>query len=67
MILSVDGAFHHGAAALTAIAALSTPVSPLNRINRHLFRSQAVAHWTYPLLVGGRNLLLRLFGRQGIA
>ena len=58
MILSLGGVYHHGAAALPAIAAMSTPVSAFNKINVRLFRSEALSRLTYPMMVRGRNLLL---------
>jgi predicted DCC family thiol-disulfide oxidoreductase YuxK len=67
MILAIGDAFYHGADALSGIVGLTTSSSLFNRANVALFRSAPVARAVYPAMRAGRNLLLRLLGRQTIA
>lgn len=63
VVLRVGDEWAHGADALHRLALLSTPVGPFNALNYWLFRSSRRAALAYPLLRGGRNLLLRLLRR----
>lgn len=67
MLLRYRGGFYHGDAALHMLAALSTPGAGFNRLIAWLFRSPTRARLAYPWLRGGRNLALRLLGRQPLA
>lgn len=60
------GAWHHGADAVHVLAGLAAPVTGAQRLHRWLFRSRAVTQALYPALRAGRNLTLRLLGRQPI-
>jgi predicted DCC family thiol-disulfide oxidoreductase YuxK len=66
MIVDLDGAIYHGAAAVHILALLSTPVGLFNRCNRLIFSHHWLAHLLYPVLAAGRNILLFLLGRKKI-
>jgi predicted DCC family thiol-disulfide oxidoreductase YuxK len=63
LVVQVGPNLYHGANALHALAAMSTPIGGLNRLSYVVFRSPRRAARLYPLLVAGRRLLLRLLGR----
>jgi len=54
---------YHGAAAMQMLAALTTPVSWCNRLAAALLSRRAAARLLYPVLNGGRMLLLMLRGK----
>lgn len=56
----------HGEDCINRIALMSTPSGLFNRINATVFRSPRASKALYPVLRGGRNLALRLMGRQKI-
>lgn len=64
MVLKLDGRYHHGADCLNTLALLSTPSTAFNQVTRWLFRSPKASRLAYPLLRGGRNVVLRVLGRQ---
>lgn len=64
MAVDIDGTWYEGSDAVHALAALSTPSTAFNRINRLLFASRRSSGLLYPLMRGGRNILLFLLGRQ---
>ena len=66
MVVKLDGRLHHGDAAMTAIALMTTPSGLFNRVMRALFRRPGLARVLYPPMVAGRNLTLRLLGRRRI-
>src|SRR5688572_4535566 len=66
MLLKLDGRYYHGADCINALALLTTPSGIFNRLNRALFRSKAVSRLAYPVLRAGRNLALKLLGREQI-
>jgi predicted DCC family thiol-disulfide oxidoreductase YuxK len=66
MVVALGGRLHHGDAALTALALLTTPVGLFNRLTAWVFRSPTRARVLYPPMVAGRNLVLRLLGRRKI-
>jgi predicted DCC family thiol-disulfide oxidoreductase YuxK len=66
MLLYLDGAFYHGADCLHRLALLTTRSTGFNRMTRWLFRSPRIARISYPVLRAGRNLTLRLMGREAI-
>lgn len=66
MVVALGERLHHGDAALTALALLTTPVGLFNRITAWTFRSPLRARVLYPAMVTGRNLVLRLLGRRKI-
>ena len=66
MVVKLDGQLHHGDAAMTALALMTTPSGGFNRMMRALFRRPGLARVIYPPMVAGRNLTLRLLGRQPI-
>ena len=67
MVLSLDGRLHHGAECLTQLALLSSGATPASRLNRLLFRRASRSRALYPVLVCGRNAVLRLLGRSRIS
>lgn len=58
MIVDLDGAVHHGAAAVALLSRLSRRPGPL--------ASDRLARVVYPLMRAGRALALRLLGRRPI-
>ena len=66
MVVKLDGQLHHGDAAMTALALMTTPSGGFNRMMRALFRRPGLARVIYPPMVAGRNLTLRLLGRPPI-
>lgn len=63
MVVALGGRLHHGAAAMTVLAALSTPSGAWNRAMAWGFRRPGRARLLYPPLAFGRRVLLRLLGR----
>lgn len=66
MVVEMDGRFHHGDAAMTMLAAMTTPSGLFNRLIRLAFSRPAAAKVLYPPLVLGRNITLKLLGRKKI-
>ena len=66
MVVVLDNETYHGAEAIRVLALLSTPIGLFNRCNRWVFSHRRLAAFLYPILVGGRNLLLFLIGREKI-
>jgi predicted DCC family thiol-disulfide oxidoreductase YuxK len=64
MVLKLDGVLYHGDECLNRLALLSTPSGAFNRINAWMFRNPLAAKLAYPVLRAGRNLALRLLGRE---
>ncbi len=63
MIIYHEGCYFHGAVALEFMAVHGAPNGLFNHINRLLFRSKFFTKSLYPLMRGGRNLLLKLRGK----
>jgi predicted DCC family thiol-disulfide oxidoreductase YuxK len=66
MVLKIGDRLYHGADCIHAIALLSTPAGPLNRLNAAMFRSRLVSRLLYPVLRAGRNAVLSLRGTSRI-
>ncbi|MEJ6402163.1 DCC1-like thiol-disulfide oxidoreductase family protein [Yoonia sp. 2307UL14-13] len=66
MVVAMDGEFHHGDAAMTRLAAMTTRSGLFNRLVRLGFGNRTVSKLLYPPLVLGRKLTLRLLGRRPI-
>ena len=66
MIIVLDKETYHGVEAVHILALLSTPIGFFNRCNRWIFSHRWLAEILYPILVGCRNLLLFLLGREKI-
>lgn len=66
MVMKYSGQLYHGAAALTLMALLGSDYGWFNKMNAALFKSEACARISYPVLRGGRNLLLKILGVQKI-
>lgn len=62
MVLKFLDTCYHGQDALHMMALLGSPHGWFNRANAVLFRSKPFAALCYPLMRGGRNLLLRVNG-----
>ena len=65
-IVVLDDETYHGEEAVHVLALLSTPLGFFNRTNRWVFSRRWLAKLLYPVLVGGRNLLLLMLGRKKI-
>jgi predicted DCC family thiol-disulfide oxidoreductase YuxK len=63
MTLKMNGRLYHGAECIHRLALLSTPSTTFNRINRAIFRRDAISRALYPVLRSGRNAVLRVLGR----
>lgn len=66
MVVKLDGQLYHGAEAMMLLTALSTRSGLFNRLMRGWFASPGRARFTYPWLVRGRLILLKLLGRKPI-
>jgi predicted DCC family thiol-disulfide oxidoreductase YuxK len=66
MVLKMGDRYYHGAAALHALAALSTSSTAFNRLTASVFRSPYRSRALYPILRAGRNAALALLGRDKI-
>ena len=66
MVIKYSGQLYHGAAALMLMALLGSDYGWFNKVNAALFKSKACARICYPVLRGGRNLLLKILGVQKI-
>ncbi|MEM9842916.1 MAG: DCC1-like thiol-disulfide oxidoreductase family protein [Pseudomonadota bacterium] len=66
MVLKLSGTLYHGEDCIHALAMLSEPVGIFHRIHAWVFASPARASLLYPWLRTGRNLVLRLLGREKI-
>lgn len=62
MVIAFGGRLYHGADALQVMALLGSRHGWFNRVNALLFKSPGIARFAYPLMCGGRNLLIRLRG-----
>jgi predicted DCC family thiol-disulfide oxidoreductase YuxK len=62
MVIQFGGQLYHGADALHVMALLGSSHGWFNRVNALLFRSAMLTQLAYPLMRGGRNLLIRLLG-----
>jgi len=63
MVIFYNGHYFHGADALEFMAVHGAPEGLFNIFNRLLFRSKFFSKSLYPLMRGGRNLLIRLQGK----
>lgn len=66
MVIYHDKQIHHGQEALHFMAIYGTPSGLFNWFNKVLFKSKLLAQLLYPAMRGGRNLLLRLRGKERI-
>ena len=67
MVARIGGRTYHGSDCVHLLAMLSSDNGWLNSINARVFRSPKASAALYPVLRFGRNLTLRLLGRQRIA
>lgn len=67
MAVRVHGVWRTGGDAVNALALLTGDSTTLNKIHYLIFKNQRVSAVVYPVLRGGRNLLLRMLGRRKIA
>jgi predicted DCC family thiol-disulfide oxidoreductase YuxK len=67
MALFYGGRIYHGAECVHMLALLSTGSGVFNRVNAFLFSRPSIARFSYPVLRAGRNLLLRLLGRNRLS
>lgn len=66
MVVLHNGELYHGADAMHRMALLAPKFGFRNRLNRLLFGNLTFARAVYPGLRAGRNLLLKMLGRQKI-
>ncbi len=59
MVVKHKGVLHYGSDAIHALARMSRQRGIFNRMNHYIFRSKTRAHFLYPILRYGRNLLLK--------
>lgn len=64
MVFNMDGRLLHGEDAIHALALLTTDSGAFNRLSRWVFQSESRARALYPALRNGRNLALKLLGRE---
>lgn len=63
-LLRLHGRYYHGVEAIHRLSFLTTRAGLFNRVNYWVFRSEYRARLLYPVLRGGRSLLLRLLGKK---
>ena len=66
MVLKLDSSIYYGADAVYMLSLLSSRSTLFNRLNYHMFKSQTVSKWLYPVLRLGRNTLLKLLRKRKI-
>jgi len=67
MVLKSGSDFYHGADCIHVLALMSSRSGLFNKVNALIFASPTLARILYPILRAGRNLTLRLLGRERIA
>ncbi len=66
IVARFEGRLYHGKDALHLLAMLGSDRGWLNRLNVALFRNRTTVKVAYPVMVGLRNLMLRLRGKEPI-
>ena len=66
MVVKLGDALYHGDDAVHMMALIGSPSGVLNRLNHQLFKRPRVSRVLYPVLRGGRAVLLRLLGKTRI-
>lgn len=66
MVVKMGGMLYHGADAMNALALISSQSGFFNRLNYLIFKSRRLSAVLYPVLAGGRGLLLKLLGKNRI-
>ena len=66
MVLKMGDRMYYGADAIHALSLLSTRSGFFNRLAYWSSRSKKLSRLLYPLLRGGRNLLLKILGRTKV-
>ena len=64
MVVKHKSVLYYGSDAIHALALMGRKEGIFNRLNHYIFRSKTRAHFLYPILRSGRNLLLRRCVRQ---
>ncbi len=67
MLVVIDGVYHYGADAMRVLADLTSAVDAFNRLTARLLTSPRLSRTIYPVLRFGRNMTLRLLGREKLA
>jgi len=66
MVLKLDNSIYYGADAVHMLSLLSSRSNLFNKLNYHMFKSQTLSKWLYPVLRFGRNTLLKLLRKPKI-
>ena len=66
MVLKIDNNVYYGSDAVYMLSLLSSRSNLFNRLNYHIFKSQRLAKWLYPVLRFCRNMLLKLLRKSKI-
>src|SRR5688572_22731130 len=66
MVLRKGGALFYGADAIHELSLLGNRSNIFNRLNYWTFRTKTLSDILYPVLRGGRNLLLKILGKTKI-
>jgi predicted DCC family thiol-disulfide oxidoreductase YuxK len=66
MVLKVGDKLHYGSDAIHALSLMSTRSGIFNRLSCFIFRSEKVSAVLYPVLLAGRNLLLKSLRKSKI-
>ena len=67
MIVVIGERIYEGAAAVTALARLSSHSTLFNKLNHWALAHAPLTRLAYPLMKMGRRLALRLLGKKGLA
>lgn len=63
MVVDIDSARYHGAAAIQFLALIGAPGNAFNWINYHLFRYEWLAKCLYPIMRCARSIILAVTRR----
>jgi len=66
MVLKVNEQLYYGSDAIHALALLSSRSGIFNRLAYWTFKSKRLSKILYPIMKGGRNLVLKILGRSKI-
>lgn len=67
MVVIMTGTYYHGADAVHVLALLSSRSGMFNKFNYWCFRHKTISRILYPVLRIGRNIALKLMGKDKIS
>jgi len=64
MVLQVNGSHYHGADCIHRLSLMSSRSGVFNRLTYAIFKSERLSRVLYPVLRAGRNIVLKIIGRE---